>query len=75
MKFINYLEKWFYKIKFKSEYNRKPWLVSTSIGVIPVLIGLIFLDYFFLLAGTLALGFWFVLSILFLFENGQGSDE
>ena len=75
MKIIHYLKKRFYKIKFKSECNRKPWLFATSIGFIPFITELILGDYFFLLSGILALGFWFVLSILFLFEYCQSSDK
>lgn len=75
MNYIKRINKLFYKIKFKSEYNRKPWIFATFIGSFPVIIGLILWDYFFLLSGMLALGFWIVISILFLFESDQGSDE
>lgn len=59
----------------RSEYDRKPWLFATLVGATPVLIGLVLWDYFFLLSGMLALCFWLVLSILFLFEYGQGLDK
>lgn len=68
MKIIEFLKEQFHKIKFKCEWHRKPWLFATSIGSIPVFIGLILWDYFFLLSGILALGFWMILSILFIFE-------
>lgn len=68
MKIINFLKEQFHKMKFKCERHRKPWLLATAIGSIPVLIGLILLDYFFLLSGTFALGLWIILSILFIFK-------
>lgn len=75
MNIIDYIKKKFYQIKFRSEYNRKPWLFATLVGATPILIGLVLWDYFFLLSGMLALCFWLVLSILFLFEYGQGLDK
>lgn len=75
MRIINYLKKQFYKIRFKCEWYRKPWLFATSLGLIPLIIGIVLWDYFFLITGTYALGFWIALSILFLFEDEQSGDE
>lgn len=75
MKIITFFKELFYRIRFKHEWNRKPWLFATIIGTIPILIGLIFLDCFFILSGIFSLGAWIVFSILFLFEIDQSIDE